>query len=188
VIRRLDLEVASGERVALLGHNGSGKTTVLRCLAGVVTPTSGTVAVAGYPAGSRHARRLVGASFSQERSFYLRLSARDNLLFYARLRHRNEAEAVRAVASLERELEIKEILDKRVDSCSAGMLQQLAFARAVLGEPRVLLLDEPTRSLDAGAIVRLWGALERRPHTTVILATHHEDDANRCDQRVELPT
>jgi ABC-type multidrug transport system ATPase subunit len=68
------------------------------------------------------------------------------------------------------------------------MLQQLAFARALLGNPALLLLDEPTRSLDPGAIERLWRALERRPHAAVMLATHNRDDLEHCDERVELPT
>ena len=188
VVSRLDLAVHPGERIALWGPNGSGKTTVLRCVAGSLTPTEGTIAVRGHPAGSLAARRRVGASFSQERSFYLRLSGRNNLLFYARLRHASEAQARAAVDALEDELELNSILAMRAHACSAGMLQQLALARALLGEPDVLLLDEPTRSLDQGAVERLWAALERRPNTAVLFATHHSDDVERCDKRVELPT
>src|SRR5919204_5708757 len=100
VVRSLDLTVAAGERVALRGPNGSGKTTVLRCIAGTVTPSGGRITIDGHPAGAIEARRLVGASFSQERSFYLRLTGHDNLLFFARLRIRGKAEAARLVAAL----------------------------------------------------------------------------------------
>ena len=90
VVRSLTLELRPGRRVALRGPNGSGKTTILRCVAGTLAPTAGTVRVAGRDAGSIEARRLVGASFAQERSFYLRLTGRENLLFYARLRSISE--------------------------------------------------------------------------------------------------
>jgi ABC-type multidrug transport system ATPase subunit len=188
VVRSLDLTASAGERIALRGPNGSGKTTVLRCIAGTVTATGGRIAVGGHPAGTHEARRLIGASFSQERSFYLRLSGRDNLVFFARLRHRRRSEAVRAVGALEEELELDEIVRERVDRCSTGMIQQLAFARALLGEPRLLLLDEPTRSLDDDALERLWGALDRRrERVSVVIATHRADDVERCESRVDLP-
>src|SRR5438876_98101 len=144
VVRSLDLTVAPGERVALRGPNGSGKTTVLRCIAGTVTPSGGRITIDGHPAGTIEARRLVGASFSQERSFYLRLTGHENLLFFARLRYASSREALRRVVALEEELELREIAEERVNRCSTGMTQQIAFARALLGEPRVLLLDEPT--------------------------------------------
>jgi len=177
-----------GERIALYGPNGSGKTTVLRCVAGTLTPTSGEVRVASHEAGSLPARRLVGASMAQERSFYLRLTGRDNLLFFARLRHAREREAVRDVNELEDELELHEITAERVDRCSTGMVQQLAVARALLGTPSLLLLDEPTRSLDRDARARIWSALERRRQAAVLLASHLDEDVNRCGTRVDFPT
>jgi ABC-type multidrug transport system ATPase subunit len=189
VVRSLDLTARPGERIALRGPNGSGKTTVLRCIAGTVTPTGGTISVGGHPAGTIQARRLIGASFSQERSFYLRLSGHANLVFFARLRHRRRSEAVRAVTALEEELALAAIVRERVDRCSTGMIQQLAFARALLGEPRLLLLDEPTRSLDDDALERLWGALDRRrERVSLVIATHRTDDVDRCDGQIDLPS
>ena len=93
VVRELDLTVATGERVALRGPNGSGKTTVLRCITGALLPSAGEVRVAGYEAGTENANSLVGASLSQERSFYLRLTGRENLSFFAQFRHRSRADA-----------------------------------------------------------------------------------------------
>ena len=187
VVRSLDLVLEPGERIALWGPNGSGKTTILRCLAGTLEPSGGIATVCGYPAGSIEARRLVGVSLSQERSFYLRLAGRDNLLFFARARGYSARAALEAVRAIGEELELGRILDERSDRCSSGMLQQLALARALLGEPEVLLLDEPTRSLDAEAVERLWAALDRRPATAVILATHHPGDVENCSGRIDLP-
>lgn len=187
VIRKLDLSLGPGERVALWGPNGSGKTTVLRCIAGTLAPTRGEVLVGAYPAGELEARRLVGASLSQERSFYLRLTGRANLRFFAQLRFGDGREAVRRVAAIEEELALGEIAPQRVDRCSSGMVQQLGFARALLGDPALLLLDEPTKSLDADARRRLWAALERRPATAVLMATHLDEDLAHCDERIDLP-
>jgi ABC-2 type transport system ATP-binding protein len=186
ILGGLDLSLEPGERVALRGPNGSGKSTVLRCIAGSVTPTSGTADVAGHPAGSLAARELVGTSFSQERSFYLRLNGTKNLVFFARLRGCGPRKAAREVGELQRELELGDIVPERVDRCSTGMVQQLAFARALLGAPRLLLLDEPTRSLDEAAVARLWAALDRRPDVAVLIATHRREDLEHCDTQLEL--
>ena len=187
VIRGLDLQLRAGTRTALVGPNGSGKTTFLRCIAGTLTPDSGEVRIDGERAGTLAARSLVGTSLSQERSFYLRLSGRTNLRFFARLRHPSGRDARREVAELEEELELSDIASRRTDACSTGMLQQLAFARALLGRPSVVLLDEPTRSLDEEATGRIWAALDRRPHLAVLIATHRQDDLDRCDSRIDFP-
>jgi ABC-type multidrug transport system ATPase subunit len=186
VVRGLDFELRAGDRVALCGPNGSGKSTILRCCAGTVTPTLGRITVLGQAAGSIQARKLVGVSLSQERSFYLRLSGRNNLLFFAGVRGLGRRSARRIVADLEDELELEEILAKRVDRCSTGMIQQLAFARALIGDPALLLLDEPTRSLDRDALGRVWAAIDRRPGTALLIATHNEEDVERCQQHLGL--
>jgi ABC-type multidrug transport system ATPase subunit len=186
VVRGLDLQVGAGERIALRGPNGSGKTTVLRCITGALEPTAGEVRVGAHPAGTDPAKRLVGASLAQERSFYLRLSGRENLIFFATLRYGDRRRAAAQVRVLEEELEIGDITAKRLDRCSSGMLQQVGLARALLGAPRLLLLDEPTRSLDRDAVRRLWAALDRRPDAGVLMATHHDDDIARCHSSIEL--
>ena len=188
VVRDLSLTLEPGERAALWGPNGSGKSTVIRCVAGSLLPHGGQVTVGGRTAGTFQARSLVGVSLSQERSFYLRLTGRKNLVLFARLRGQELREARRRVQALEEELELTEIVNERMDRCSTGMVQQIAFARSLLGEPSLLLLDEPTRSLDFGAVERLWAAVDRRPSAAVLIATHNNDDAARCEKRVELPT
>src|SRR5882724_3482588 len=186
VLRSVDFMVGPGGRVVLRGPNGSGKTTLLRCIAGTVELSGGRILVGGHEAGTVQARRALGASLSQERSFYQRLSGHTNLVFFARLRYAGRRRATAAVDSLIEELEIGEIGGERVDRCSTGMVQQLAFARALIGEPALLLLDEPTRSLDEDAAGRLWGALARRPGTALVIATHSDADSSRCDERLDL--
>jgi ABC-type multidrug transport system ATPase subunit len=186
VLLGLELRLWAGERLAVTGPNGSGKTTLLRCISGTLTPSGGRIEVCGHEAGSLAARRRIGVSLSQERSFYLRLSGRNNLLFFARLRHRRESDARRATEQLIEELELETIAAERVDRCSTGMVQQLALARALLGSPALLVLDEPTRSLDPGAVERLWGAIDRRAGLTLLIATHRSDDVDRCTDRLDL--
>jgi ABC-type multidrug transport system ATPase subunit len=186
VLKDLHVRLQAGERLAITGPNGSGKTTLLRCISGTLTPSAGRVEVCGHEAGSVAARRQIGVSLSQERSFYLRLSGRNNLLFFARLRHRREREARIATEELIDELELETIASERVDRCSTGMVQQLSLARALLGSPTLLLLDEPTRSLDPGAVERLWAAVDRRPDIALMIATHRSEDVERCAQRLDL--
>ena len=186
VVRDLNIALAPGERLALVGRNGAGKSTVLRCIAGVMDPSDGRVTIGGHIAGSRQARALTGGAMTHERAFYMRLTGRDNLDTFARLRGASPPVARAQVESLTTELELEGITPRRVDRCSTGMVQQLAFARALLGSPALLLLDEPTRSLDRDARKRLWAALDRRPGVAVVMASHHEDDVARCGRVIEL--
>ena len=186
VVVGLDMQVDPGQRVALVGPNGSGKSTVLRCITGTLAPSRGTVLVSGSKAGSLDAKRMIGVSLSQERSFYLRLSGRRNLVFFAQLRGYTRREAERAVDALSEELGIADVLAERGDHCSTGMILQVAFARALLGAPKLLLLDEPTRSLDADATDRVWQAISARPDLAVVIATHRKDDLDRCDSSIEF--
>jgi ABC-type multidrug transport system ATPase subunit len=185
VLGPVDLRLEAGERLALTGPNGAGKSTLLRCIAGTVAPSSGTVTVSGHPAGSREAKLCIGVSFAQERSFYLRLTGAQNLTTFATLRE-GRAQARASVEEILSELELHDVAGRRIDRCSSGMVQQLSIARALVGTPRVVLLDEPTRSLDAAAIDRLWSALDRRPGATVIIATHRGEDVGRCERHLAL--
>lgn len=187
VLGGVDSRVGRGERLGLSGPNGSGKTTLLRCIGGTVTPDSGAIRVLGHDAGSIEARAAIGATVAHEKAFYQRLSGLQNLLFYASLRWRTRGEAQTDVSSLVEELELGGFVRERVANYSSGMSQQLGLARALLGRPALLLLDEPTRSLDADAVTRLWAAaLDRRPDVSLVIASHRKSDLDRCALHLEL--
>jgi ABC-type multidrug transport system ATPase subunit len=187
VVRDLDFAARPGDRLALAGPNGAGKTTILRCILGTLAPDGGAVTVGGRPAGSIEARRMVGAALAHDRSLYLRLTGRQNLILAARFRGASASDAAREVGDLADELSIGEFVDQRSDRLSTGQLQQVAFARALVGRPSVLVLDEPTRSLDEARREVLWGAVGARPDAVVILATHLDEDLDRCTDVLRLP-
>ncbi|WP_089155889.1 ABC transporter ATP-binding protein [Micromonospora sp. NBS 11-29] len=182
----LDLEVAPGTRLLLSGGNGAGKTTLLRCLAGVLALSRGRATVAGHPAGSHAARRLVGVAFAPEQTLCSGLSGHDNLMLVARMRL-PERRAVAEVARIEEEFGLTGYARVPASRCSAGMRARISVARALLGEPPVVLLDEPGRSLDADARALFWAALDRRPALTCVFASHLTEDRARCDRALELP-
>jgi ABC-2 type transport system ATP-binding protein len=129
---------------------------------------------------------MTGVAFAQEKAFYQRLSGWNNLMFYASLRTPSAAAAKRTVQGLVDELQLAEFIHERADRYSSGMVQQVALARALLGEPALLILDEPTRSLDTAAMARLWDALERRPALSLMIASHRPSDLERCTLRIDL--
>lgn len=185
VFAGIDVDVAPGERLFLGGGNGAGKTTLLRCLAGTLSLHAGTVSLDGFATGSADFRARLGVGLNPEQAFYLRLSGHENLLVAARLRlpRRQVGPAVDAV---EHELGITGFGRDRMAKYSSGMRARVAVARALLGAPRLLLLDEPTRSLDHDARVRLWAALDRRS-VACIMASHRDSDRDRCHRVMHLP-
>jgi ABC-type multidrug transport system ATPase subunit len=185
VLDRINLTISARERAGIWGPNGSGKTTLLRCLAGTLTPSAGHAFVLGQPSGSRGARSALGVCLGQERAFYGRLSARENLLFAGRLRMPPGA-VPNAVAAICDEMALGPFIDKPVERCSSGMRARLALARALLGDPDVILLDEPARSLDDPASELVWAALARRPDLTVVVASPRQADLAWCTRVIDL--
>ncbi|MFF5171780.1 ATP-binding cassette domain-containing protein [Micromonospora sp. NPDC000089] len=186
VFSGLDLDVPAGTRLLVTGGNGSGKTTLLRCLAGTLTLTGGEATVAGHPVGSMAARRVLGAGLTPEHGLYGALGALDNLLLAARLRLADR-DARRAVTELTEEFDIGPYARMPVRRCSSGMRARVTIARALLGDPAALVLDEPGRSLDGSARALLWAALDRRPDLACVLVSHQPEDSARCQQTIEFP-
>jgi ABC-2 type transport system ATP-binding protein len=190
-LRRVGLWVREGEVVALTGSNGAGKSTLLRILATTVSPDSGTVMVAGHDALSDPVavRQQIGVLLPDERSWYLRLSARANLEFFAALHGFSRREARDRARGLLAEMDLVGVGDRPLSGWSSGMRLRLALARAQLGRPRVLLLDEPTRSLDQGAREWFGEALEslvERTGASVVLASHEPAEVSLARRVVTL--
>jgi len=178
----LDLEVGRGEAVALLGPNGSGKTTCLKAAAGLVHPTSGTVSLGEppRPAGDPVSREVL--SFLPQRvAFPDALSGREVLEFYRALRGA-------AASRVDRVLKFAALNgagDRAVGTYSGGMVQRLGLAVAILPEASVLLLDEPTAALDPDGLCAFYGILgqRRRSEQTVLFTSHHLGDVERLADR-----
>jgi len=191
-LRGISLEVKSGEAVALLGTNGAGKTTLLRILATLLLPTSGRALIAGFDPAREPAavRRSIGYHAGSDLGFYPRLTGRENLLFFGRLNHLSDALLRTRIAAAAERFELSDALDSQVRTLSAGTIQRLSLLRAVLHEPRVLLLDEPTRSLDAlgAADFRrfLKSELLGRKGASLLFASHALPEIEFLADRVAL--
>ncbi|HEY0707048.1 MAG TPA: ABC transporter ATP-binding protein, partial [Polyangia bacterium] len=147
----ISLRLAPGEVVAVVGENGAGKTTLLRILAGLLAPTSGHAVVLGHEIGSRghevNFRRRVALITADERSFFWPLSGRENLAYFGALHGFDRATSLRRADHLLDRVGLGGAADRRYAEYSRGMRQRLALARGLLGDPEVLLLDEPTLGL-----------------------------------------
>jgi ABC-2 type transport system ATP-binding protein len=178
----VDLEVEPGTIVALLGPNGAGKSTLVRILATTVLPDEGTASIMGHDVmhdGAR-ARDSLGVMLGNERSWYWRLSGRRNLEFFAALYGMKRRPAAARATQLFEEVDLVEAADKRVGEYSSGMRARLALARAMLREPPVLVLDEPTQNLDPVASANFRDIVARLASergTAVLLTTHNLHEA-----------
>ena len=185
-MRGIDLEVHRGEVLGLLGPNGAGKTTTVRMLTALIVPSEGTASVDGFDVreAPNDVRARVGI-LTETPGLYDKLSATANLDFFGRLY--GLAADVRA-ERIERYLRLFELWDRRDDvagTFSKGMKQKLAIARALLHDPAVVFLDEPTAALDPEAAFVVRESIEtlRRAGRTIVLATHNLDEADRlCDR------
>lgn len=183
-VEGLDLDVAEGEVFGFLGPNGAGKTTTVRMLTCLIGPTRGKASVAGFQIGQQDIdiRRRVGV-LTETPGMYDNLSAEKNLQIYAKL---YEVKDVKG--QVEKYLKMLGLYERRLDAAgtfSKGMKQKLAIARALLHEPRVLFLDEPTAGLDpeASHLVREFIEELKKEGRTIFLCTHNLDEADRlCDR------
>ena len=188
-VQGLTLEVRAGELVGLVGSNGAGKSVLLRTLSGGVIPDAGTVTIQGHDAvrARRASAATVGVMFGPRQGWYGRLSGAANLEFFAAVRGLDpRAAAVETLRCLD-EVGLAAVAGRRVDTYSTGMTARLALARARLGDPSVLLLDEPSATLDAEAVAELHEhLLHVDRHRAVLLATHDEREIGLTDRTVRL--
>ena len=174
----ISLTVKRGEVLVLLGPNGSGKTTMLKLVSTMLLPDRGRVLVEGQQ-DSQLVRRHVGFAVAAERSFFPRLSARENLDFFAALDNVPRKSRSQRVDAMLRRVGLSAAGDTLVMKFSSGMYQRLGIARALIKEPSIILLDEPTRSLDPASAGHFWNLVRELPvhGATVLLATHTFSEA-----------
>ncbi|GEA87381.1 ABC transporter ATP-binding protein [Cellulomonas cellasea] len=187
VLRGVDLEVARGSIVALLGSNGAGKTTLVRILATLLRADAGTAVVHGFDVATQAAQ--VRGSFSLTGQFAAVdeiLSGRENLVLVARLRHQDDPAAV--ADELLTRFGLTEAAARRVATYSGGMRRRLDIAMSLIGDPPVIFLDEPTTGLDPEARVEVWQSVRRLAEggTTVLLTTQYLEEAEQLADRIAI--
>ena len=191
-VDNVSFSVGQGEVLGLVGPNGAGKTTLINLLCTLHLPTAGTARVEGRDVVKDAAavRRLIGLVTSNERSFYWRLTGRQNLRFFAELYRVPHREISPRIEALLDALDLRTYVDIRFDRYSTGIRQRLACARALLHRPRVLFMDEPTKGLDPTAapalirmireqIMEIWGP-------TILITSHNLKEIEQLCDRVAI--
>jgi sodium transport system ATP-binding protein len=185
----LSLTVSAGEVVGLLGPNGAGKTTTLRMLAGILTPTSGSVSVDGVDLRERplEAKQRIGF-LSGDTQLYQRLTPREVLAYFGRLHGMDEARLARRIDTLVADLEMTAFAARPCSTLSAGQKQRANIARAFLHEPELLILDEPTTALDvlSGRFIVESIRGQRRAGKAILFSTHIMSEAEYLCDRIAL--
>ncbi len=187
VLRGVDLDVPRGSVVALLGSNGAGKTTAVRILATLLRADAGTASVNGFDVATEPAQ--VRASISLTGQFTAVddvLTGRENLVLVAKLRHLADPATI-ATELLDR-FALTDAADRRASTYSGGMRRRLDIAMSLIGDPPVLVLDEPTTGLDPQARLTVWETIEQLAGsgTTVLLTTQHLEEAERLADRIAI--
>jgi ABC-2 type transport system ATP-binding protein len=186
----IDLTVQAGEIFGILGPNGAGKTTTMKMLATLLIPTSGAIRVLGIDPleQPREVRARLGAMLSGERSLYWKLTGRENLEYFAALYHVPVRETSARIERSLAAVKLTERADDYVERYSTGMRQRLALARALLPDPPLVILDEPTVGLDPQAARDLRDRVRelRAQGRTVLLTTHYMDEADQLCDRVAI--
>jgi ABC-2 type transport system ATP-binding protein len=187
---RLELEISTGEVHGLLGPNGAGKTTLCKILSTVLLPTSGRATISGYDVvrQARRVRPLIGLVIGGERGLYLRLTARQNLRYWAAMYRVPHAQVAARVEQLLDRVGLAGRADERVETWSRGMKQRLHLARGLVGDPRVLILDEPTTGMDPVAARAFRNLVRdlREEGRALLITTHDMAEAEAVCDRVSL--
>jgi len=189
-LRGLSLSIRSGEVLSILGPNGSGKSTTLKLISTILLPDQGTVMVNGADTRlqAQAVRKQVGFALASERSFFPRLTVRENLIFFATLEDVAWRQRATRTNEVLQEVGLEIHASKQVMKLSSGMYQRLGIARALIKSPRVLLLDEPSRSLDPAAANQLWQLIRDLAGMgiTTVLASHNFAEASAISDRVAV--
>ena len=184
-IKGIDLYVNRGEVVTILGANGAGKTTAMKMLIGISNPTSGEANVAGFDVHSQAdmVKKSIGY-MSQKFSMYDDLTIKENITFFGGIYGLSRIQIKQKIAQLIEELELQEVANNLVGSLPLGWKQKLSFSVALLHEPKIVFLDEPTGGVDPITRRQFWEMIYTQAYkgTTIFVTTHYMDEAEYCDR------
>lgn len=184
-VKGISFDVYKGEIFGFLGANGAGKTTAMKMLIGISKPTSGEALVAGFDVktNAEMVKKSIGY-MSQKFSMYDDLTIKENITFFGGIYGLSRAEIKRKTEILINELELQEVANNLVGSLPLGWKQKLAFSVALLHEPKIVFLDEPTGGVDPITRRQFWELIyaEANKGTTIFVTTHYMDEAEYCDR------
>ena len=184
----LQLEIKQGELFALLGVNGAGKTTAIKMLSCLTAPTAGDALVGGYSVVKepKQVKRLIGVS-PQETAVAPNLSAKENLELMGGIYGFSQAKTQEKINKLTRQFSLDSVLPRKAGKLSGGWQRRISIAMALMGEPQILFLDEPTLGLDVIARRELWDVIRAlKGKVTVILTTHYMEEAESLSDRIGI--
>lgn len=188
-VDRVNLEVQAGEILAILGPNGAGKTTTIRMLASILKPTSGQVFISGYDSvtHSQEIRQMIGL-LTEHHGLYTRMKAHDYLRFFGESYGMDRGQVRSRADMLLKRYGLQEAVDIRLGQYSKGMRQKLALVRALLHDPSVLLLDEPTSAMDPSSAHLVRNSIDdlRRSDRAIIVCTHNLFEAEALADRIAI--
>ena len=187
-VEGLDLNVEQGELFALLGVNGAGKTTTIKMLTCLTCPTGGDALVGGYSITKEpdRVKALIGVS-PQETAVAPNLSVRENLELICGIHGFSREKTKSKIEELTHQFALEEVLHRRAGKLSGGWQRRVSIAMALIGEPQILFLDEPTLGLDVVARHELWDAIRSlKGRVTIILTTHYMEEAEALSDRIGI--
>ena len=184
-LKNVNLELPAGKTVGFIGPSGAGKTTLIRGIVGRLRTPSGSISVFGQPAGSAQLRRQV-SYMTQELSVYPDLTVRENLAYFVTMAGQPRKQVRHAIDEVLKTVDMADKSGTLVNNLSSGQKQRVSLAIALIGSPRLMVLDEPTVGLDPVLRQNLWELFRRLAGqgTTLIISSHSMDEAQRCDDLV----
>jgi ABC-2 type transport system ATP-binding protein len=191
-IDNINLQIREGEIFSLIGPNGAGKTTIIKILSCLILPTKGTVKVMGYDIlkDEEKIKSSIGLVSPDERSFYWRLTLRENLYFFAELYNLSSLQMKRKIEELGGLLEINDYFDKRFQECSSGIKQRLVIVRSLINNPKLLFMDEPFKSLDPLSAKKLKNIIKKKlveeQGKTILFVSHNLNEVVDFSDRIAI--
>ena len=187
-VDKLDLEIRQGELFSLLGVNGAGKTTTIKMLTGLTKPTSGDALVGNYSITKDpvHVKKLIGVS-PQETAVAPNLSVKENLELICGIHGFSKDKTAEKIRKLSKQFHLDTVFQRKAGKLSGGWQRRLSIAMALISEPQILFLDEPTLGLDVIARHELWDIIRSlKGNITIILTTHYMEEAQSLSDRIGI--